>query len=308
MSVKASRSDVTNVEVFSSGCGCPSTQPQQQPCVDVESNDLGQCHNTPLQPRGLTSGAVAKIPVVLAELRVRVHLSSAITLPEPALEVKDIKKKLKITQCLLIPAPDGCYGNDTLFIEGFVRKNIEYATIGNCSNTEGVCGDIRHCTVDVPFRCTTPIKNYCRYPEGPIKNFRKEFQYLREQNLPRNAFAEKDRLMSGDFSEFNQFSEEFFNELPFCELVKSQITEFDEFINRVRPANVTLPFEERTFREIEEKMAIAITLKILQKQQVVIPRASSQICPVPRALEEPVAIQAQECDCCNNQYEEEEEY
>lgn len=280
MSERSNCSDVTNVEVYSEdyGCGgCPSPQPA---CVNIESTDLNSCQNTPIRPEGRRDGVVAKIPVVLAQLRVRVNLTSRITLPEPAIEVKDIKKKLKITQCLLLPAPDGAAGRDVLFIEGFIRKNIEYAT-RTCSNAEGVCGDIRHCTVDAPFKCSTPIGNFCKFPQGPLNNTRNEFEYLREETLPRESFAEKDRLMSGDFSEFNQRSEEFFNELPFCELIRSQITEFDEFINRRRPSGVTLPFEEREFREIEEKMALAITLKILQKQQVVVPPAAAQPCSIP---------------------------
>lgn len=272
MSIENNSSEVTGIQVFDE-YDCE----QQPACVDFQSNELGKCNNTPIRPIGRRDGVVAKIPVVLAQLRIRVHLNSRITLPEPALEVKDIKKKLKITQCMLLPAPNDC-DQDVLFIEGFVRKNIEYAT-RTCSNTEGVCGDIRHCTVDVPFRCSTPIKNFCRFPEGPTSNFREEFQYLKEEDLPRSTFPEKDRLMSSDLSEFNQTSDEFFNELPFCELIRSQITEFDEFINRISPSGVVLPFEEREFSEIQEKMVIAITLKILQRQQVVVPPALLQPCP-----------------------------
>ncbi len=278
-------SEVTDVQVYDDNCGgCP----QPAACVGIDSDTLGKCNNTPILPTGRRDGVVAKVPVVLAQLRVRVHLISTITLPEPALEVKDIKKKLKITQCLLIPSPE-IGGQDVLFIEGFVRKNIQFATRG-CSNANGVCGDIRHCTVDVPFRCSTPVRNFCRLPQGPTPNFREEFQYLKEENLPRNTFAEKDRLMSGDFSEFNQFSDEYFNELPFCELIRSQITEFDEFINRTTVPGVELPFEEREFSEIEEKMVIAITLKILQKQQVV----------VPSTLTQPCLLDADPCEPCDN--------
>lgn len=277
MSGKTISSEVTNVEVMGSNCDCGGC-PSQQPCVDIDSTDLNSCQNTAIRPEGRRDGVVAKVPVVLAQLRVRANVHSQITLPEPAIEVKRIKKRLKITQCLILPAPDGPAGQDVLFIEGFIRKNIEYAT-RSCSNAEGVCGDIRHCTVDAPFRCSTPITNYCRRPQGPALRQDSEFEYLREETLPRDNFAEKDRLMSGDFSEFNQFTSEPFNELPFCELISAQITEFDEFINRRRPAGVTLPFEEREFRVIEEKMVIAITLKVLQKQQVVIPSSNQQPCP-----------------------------
>ena len=279
MSGKTISSEITNVEVLCNNCGCnPDPDPEQVLCVGLDSTELNNCKNTPLRPVGRRDGLVAKIPVVLAELRVRVNLNSRITLPEPTLEVKDIKKRLKITQCLILP--DFGLDSDVLFIEGFIRKNIEYAT-RTCSNANGVCGDIRHCTIDTPFRCSTNISNYCRFPEGPSTNFREEFEYLRRETLPRETFAEKDRLLSGDFSEFNQHSHEFFNELPFCDLIESHIVGFDEFINRTRPVDVTLPFEEREFTEIQEKMAIAITLKILQNQQVVVPPTTTQPCPTP---------------------------
>ncbi|MBU5440405.1 hypothetical protein KQI42_20645, partial [Tissierella sp. MSJ-40] len=156
-----------------------------------------------------------------------------------------------------------------LFIKGFVRKNIDFST-RTCSNFEGVCGEIHHCTVDVPFECTTPV-TFFRQPETLRTNSRQEFEFFKEEDLPRKDFAEKDKLMSGDLSEFNQVSEEFFNELPFCELLSSRIVEFDELIDRRRPSGIDLPFEERFFRRIEEKMVIELRLKILQKRQVTIP-------------------------------------
>jgi len=63
-------------------------------------------------------------------------------------------------------------------------------------------------------------------------------------------------------------STEFFNERPFCELISATITEFDEFLNRMRPVGVALPFEEIEFATIEEKMVIDLTIKVLQNRQV----------------------------------------
>lgn len=257
MSDKIETAKVSNIEVYDDKCRC---NPTQQVCVDVDSRDLGDCPNTPLVPSGITSGVIAKIPVVLAQLRVRFFVNSTINLPEPALEIKDAKKRLKITQCLLLQP------TNILFIRGFVRKNIDYST-RTCSSLDGVCGEIHHCTIDVPFECTTPV-TFFRNPQSLLVNSRNEFEYLREEELPRDTFAEKDHLMSGDLSEFNQQSEEFFNELPFCELLYSNIYEFDEYINRTAPTNVDIPFEEREFTEIEEKMVIELTIKVLQKRQV----------------------------------------
>ncbi|OPX88276.1 MAG: hypothetical protein A4E53_02057 [Pelotomaculum sp. PtaB.Bin104] len=221
------------------------------------------CTNTPVGPTPITTGAIAKIPVLLAELTVQINVDSTITLPEPAFEVKQVKKKLKLTQCLL------AQNTNKLFLRGFVRKNIDYST-RKISSHEGFCGDIRHCTVDVPWSCVTPVVFNVAEPEPAFFNTTNEFQYLRRGELG-PEFAEKDFLESGDFTEFNQVSTEFFNELPFCEIISATITEFDELLCRKRPFGEKIPFEEFEFRKIEEKMVIDLTLKVLQKRQVAIP-------------------------------------
>lgn len=231
-------------------------------CVDVIAETLGDCDNNPVVLNPITAGVVAKIPVVLAELSVRFNVKSIIDLPEAAVEIKNIKKRIKVTQCMLIQ------DTNILFIKGFVRKNIEFAT-RECSNYSGICGDIRHCTVDVPFECTTVVTFNGTQPAPLINNTTSEFEYFRTNELP-NSFAEKDKLLSGDLSEFNQISTEFFNELPFCELISSRIVEFDEFLHRERPHNTKLPVGEKLFTKIEEKMVITLTLKILQNRQVAI--------------------------------------
>lgn len=231
-------------------------------CVDVTGGTQLDCVSNSVPITALGTGNIAKIPVTLAEFTVQVNIDSFITLPEPALEIKGIKKRVKVTQCLLLQP------TNVLFLEGFIRKNIDYST-RICSNAEGVCGDIRHCTVDVPFKCSTTVP-FSMMPEELRFNSTNEFEFFRRQDLPRK-FAEKDKLLSGDFSEFNQMSEEFFNELPYCELIHARVVEFDEFLNRRRPHGVNLPFEERMFRRIEEKAVLYVTLKVLQNRQVCIP-------------------------------------
>ena len=234
-------------------------------CVNVTGGTQQSCASNPTEivPNVIT-GVIAKIPVTLAEFSVQVNLDSIITLPEPALEIKDIKKKVKVTQCLLLQP------TNVLFIKGFIRKNIDYATLG-CANTEGACGDIRHCTVDVPFKCTTTVNFNGAQPLDLFFNSSNEFGFFRKQPLKGPGFADKDQLLSSDFSEFNQVTQEFFNELPFCELINARVVEYDEYLNRTRPKGVTLPFEEKLFRQVEEKAVVFITLKILQNQQVEIP-------------------------------------
>ena len=238
-------------------------KPGKSICTDVTSSTLISAENYPVDLAPIVTGVVAKVPVVLAELTVQVNVDSIIELPEPAIEIKNIRKHLKITQCLLLQ------NTNMLFVKGFVRKNIDYSTLG-CSNSKGICGDIKHCTIDVPFKFTTPVEFNGIEPAPIVNRTESEFQYFRERELFGPEFADKDKLLSGDLSEFNQTTTEYFNELPFCELISSRIVEFDEYLNPTKPHKTTVPFEERVFKNIEEKMGVYITLKILQKRQVAI--------------------------------------
>ncbi|KXG76120.1 CsxC family protein [Thermotalea metallivorans] len=233
-------------------------------CVRVTGGTTADCVNKPVTITSLRTGAIAKIPVVLAELTLQLNLDAIIDLPEPAIEIKDMKKHVKVVQCLLLQ------DTNMLFIKGFVRKNIDYTT-RSCSNIKGICGDLRHCTVDIPFNCTTPVTFNGIDPLPSVSRTATEFEYFRKQNISGPGFAEKDELLSGDLSEFNQISTEYFNELPYCELVSSKIIEFDEYLNPIRLSSISAPFEEKQFRSIEEKMVIFLTLKILQNRQVAIP-------------------------------------
>ncbi|TEB14424.1 hypothetical protein Psfp_02927 [Pelotomaculum sp. FP] len=243
-----------------------------QACATVASETVPLCDSDPVTPTvvNTTNFVIGKIPVVLANLDVQIDLFSTITLPTPALEIKRIKKRLKITQCRLIQ------NTNKLFLEGFVRKNIEYATTEQCVSTNSVCGVIRHCVLDAPFRCVTEIEEFISPPVDALPSFNTEFEYLATTPLPTTDFPEKDSLLAGDLSEFNQESSEFFNELPFCELISSTITEFDEFINRVPITGG--PFEERTFTEFDEKSVIRLVFKVLQNQQVCIPPSTVCTC------------------------------
>ncbi|MTI46526.1 CsxC family protein [Sporosalibacterium faouarense] len=231
-------------------------------CADVHGGTVESCDNISTDITPITSGVVAKIPVVLSEFTVRIAINSKIELPEPAIEIKNIKKRVKITQCLLLQ------NTNVLFIKGFIRKNIDYST-RDCSNKKAICGDIHHCTVDVPFQCTTIVAFNGTTPAPVVTNTQSEFEYFRRQELPRE-FAEKDKLLAGDLSEYNQMSTENLNELPFCELISSRIVEFDEYLNRTPIYKPHAPFEEKEFEEIEEKMVVFLTLKLLQNRQVAI--------------------------------------
>jgi hypothetical protein len=222
-----------------------------------------ECESTFHHPHVSIGKITAKVPVVLAELSLKVHVNALITFPEPVLEIKDIKKTVKLTQCrLLLPT-------DQLFVKGFIRKNIQYAS--PCPDIEkhtdkSIASDIHSYTVDVPFQCVTEIKKFLSCPVMPETNHRHEFDFLVSKPMPR-GYPEKDEMQSSDLSQFHQKSVQHYNELPFCELISSRIIEWDEAIDR-RPLPNRSPIGEGVFTKVEEKMVLDLAIKVLQKQQI----------------------------------------
>lgn len=227
------------------------------------TSNIVESSNQSFKPQVSIGKVIAKVPVVLAELTLQLNLDAKITFPEPVLEIKDIKKRVNLTQCrLLLPT-------NKLFVKGFVRKNIQYASPSNeieTSSTKSVASDLHSYTIDVPFDCVTEIADFLSMPVMPEVNSREEFDFTVSKSLP-SGFPEKDELLSSDLSQFHQESSQFYNELPFCELISSKIIEWDEAVDRA-PLPNTAPFNEGYFTTIEEKMVLDICLKVLQKQQI----------------------------------------
>ncbi|AIE59844.1 CsxC family protein [Bacillus methanolicus] len=221
------------------------------------------CENRPHPPHVSIGKIITKVPVVLAELTLQITKDTFIKFPEPVLEIKDIKKRVKLTQCrLLLPT-------NKLFVKGMVRKNIQYASPSkeidpNTSTT--VASDLHSLTVDIPFDCVTEIKDFLTKPVLPKINNRNEFDFFVSKPLPK-GFPEKDELQTSDLSQFHQESAQFYNELPFCELISSKIIEWDEATDRI-PLPESSPIGEGFFTTLEEKMVLDLTLKVLQNQQI----------------------------------------
>ncbi|MGI8316897.1 CsxC family protein [Halobacillus mangrovi] len=237
------------------------------------TSNLHNCENKAIKPKVSLGKIYSKVPVVLAELDLQLNLDETITFPEPVLEIKDIKKRVNLTQCrLLLPT-------HKLFIKGFVRKNIQYASPSpeiDQSTSKSVASDLHSFTVDIPFECVTEIKDFLSYPVQPKINNREEFDFAVTKSLP-SGFPEKDQLLTSDLSQFHQESRQFYNELPFCELISSSIIEWDEALDRM-PLPGDAPFNEGYFTKVEEKMVLDIRLKVLQNQQIRVASTTNDYC------------------------------
>ncbi|CAM4259891.1 CsxC family protein [Lederbergia lenta] len=234
-----------------------------------------ECESHPIHPNVSIGKIITKVPVVLAELTLQTNVDALIKFPEPVLEIKDIKKHVKLIQCrLLLPT-------NKLFVKGFIRKNIQYASPSkeiDKSSQNTVASDLHSLTVDVPFHCVTEIKHFLTRPVMPEMNKRNEFDFFVSKPLP-SGFPEKDEFQSNDLSQFHQESTQHYNELPFCELISSKIIEWDEAIDR-SPLPNCAPLGEGYFTKLEEKMVLDLSLKVLQNQQVRISSATNDECQV----------------------------
>lgn len=217
-------------------------------CGAVFPRTLPICENVAFPPQISPTPVFAKIPVVLAERTVQVDIEAKIKLECPAIEIKRIKKQLFLTQCKLLPRVG------KLFLSGFIRKNIEYAT-AKCSSDDCVSGDIRHTTCNVPFECVT----FVPFELGASPVFR-----VNEEPTLIQTFHPK--LLGADPCEQDFESTQYFNEKIFCELVSARFNEVDIcFENKKYFKDFDGDFE---FQKFTEKLTVFITFKLLQFQQV----------------------------------------
>lgn len=238
---------------------------RRDPCATVTTLPESLTEQVAVTPTVITPGPVViKSPVVLAETNITIPVEATITLDQPAIEIKRIKKNVFLTQSRLIPFSEAGHPNTgILFIAGFVRKNIEFAT-QTCTTpgTPNVCGDIRQCTVEVPFNFTTRI-TFIRPPVFNTNAVPFELGFFTDQLKACDICA--DSVLGRNPCDQFITTAEVFNEKPFVELVIANIVEIDIHTNPL--TGCTTPTEQ-TFIQFTEKLVLNLVLKVLQNQQI----------------------------------------
>lgn len=217
-------------------------------CTLVRSQMESECSNLPHFPEQTIEALV-----VLAQPTIQVCVEADIELAEPALEIKRSKKDVSLTQCKLLPGlkVDETMHRHKLFLSGYIRKNIEYATVNKVTSS-AVCGPMHHATAHIPFHCCTTL------------DFSSSLPLVGERNAMEMPIMQTDK--GGNFQEERQFSEIVtYKEQPFCEIVAVQFFEIDFAPHHQKTKE--LP-NEHTFKIIREKIVMELTVKVLQKQQV----------------------------------------
>ena len=194
---------------------------------------------------------IIKVPALLAETTIQIVLEANIPLDPPAVEIKRVSKDVFITQCKLVPSEFGkeiCPGVFTvkrakLFIEGYIRKDIEYST-ANCN------GVIRDRIATVSFSGFADLKgnDFLIYP------------ILGGSTESKSRFIDP---KSGDMPRQDKYFFEnsvYYNEQPYCELISADFYELDFSPHPVKAGN--------TFDSLREKIVLDLTLEVLQLRQV----------------------------------------
>ncbi|HEY8804477.1 MAG TPA: hypothetical protein VIM42_05080 [Clostridium sp.] len=227
----------------------------------VTSKMLTLCENNPHTSEVTAETVTVKIPVVLTESTVTITIESSLKLEDAVLQIIHIRKNVYLNQCKLIPnSKDGKTG--ILFIDGFIRKSIEYTT--KDQNDKGAsCGKVKHATVKVPFKCTTRV-TFNTYPKFKPNIYQDEVEILRTSNKVFNPCGVD--ITGRDIREQSFKMIEFFNEKVFCELISAEIAESDILENPInRECRTPL---EQGFHDITEKVVLFLTIKLLQNQHV----------------------------------------
>ncbi len=248
----------------------------------ISSQTMPLSSGVTITPVGITTfPLVAKIPVVIGEREIQIDVEAEFRLAEKYYEIKRIKKDVYLTQCKLLPTAgtitNGVPISGKLFISGYVRKNIEYAT-ADCTEDKIASGRIAHTTIDVPFSAVTEIV-YASPPVVGVRQAQTEIEYL--SGCTCHACTET--LLGKATCEQSFQDNVILNESPYCELEGVRIIEVDlnkdPIIVTNEDSKILSTPNVTTYNKVIEKMVIYIRIKVLQLQQVNID-PPDPVCPI----------------------------
>lgn len=96
---------------------------------------------------------VIQVPVVVNQNTAQVLVVTEIPLTPPAWKIDEIHKMIEIDDCVA-----AC---DKVIINGRLVKNVTFKTLKerDCHHDlVRVCGDVRHCTVEIPFHLFVEVR------------------------------------------------------------------------------------------------------------------------------------------------------
>ncbi|MDF2504223.1 CsxC family protein [Clostridium sp.] len=197
-----------------------------------------------------------KVDVVIAEFDAYINSESVIHLAKPAFEIKRIDKEIFLTEARFVPTKfdyhKGKVIEGILFLEGYLRKNVEYASL-TCTGKSAIGGEINDTTARVKFLTSVVVRDFVNYPIIKASPASETTRYFDKKALGKNT-KESDRRTL-----------EILNEPVLAEIEETDVIDAD--INIKGTPIDGFPNEEQ-FNKFIDKAVIRIRVKLLQKQQV----------------------------------------
>ncbi|EHK2365650.1 DUF7852 domain-containing protein [Clostridium perfringens] len=231
-------------------------------CADDIDVNVDNFNTTalPLTPNPTTN---AKVLVRVATVNINHALTDSIVIPEGFYSIKGISRRLVLTQCYIVPTAVEAPDNAQLFVEGYILKNVQYATPSADQNPADPCedcivmrNDYRDLTAKINFNFSVPIDLDANIVTPVTET---ERAILKDCMKP----CDKGTMSESDCERL--FSQEVVLQEPFsCELDRYTINE--AVINKTS-CSLT---NEDLFDTVVEKLNLNLVISIFQLRPVTV--------------------------------------
>ncbi|SQB35649.1 Uncharacterised protein [Clostridium perfringens] len=229
-------------------------------CADDIDVNVDNFNTTalPLTPNPTTN---AKVLVRVATVNINHALTDSIVIPEGFYSIKGISRRLVLTQCYIVPTAVEAPDNAQLFVEGYILKNVQYATPSADQNPADPCedcivmrNDYRDLTAKINFNFSVPIDLDANIVPPVTET---ERAILKDCMKP----CDKGTMSESDCERL--FSQEVVLQEPFsCELDRYTINEAV-----ISKTNCSLT-NENLFDTVVEKLNLNLVISIFQLRPV----------------------------------------
>lgn len=209
---------------------------------------------------------ISTLPIIIAEKNIDIPIESIFKLKNPALEVKNMKKDVYLTNSSLLPLYEknnlSAPINGKLFLEGFVRNKLDFS-IAKDAYDNIINLDTESVIIYIPFKYTTLIQ----FKVPPVVSKEKTEDYIPIYIPSDCEDFHKDCHENSNKSDTH--CEEYINcDIPSinCEIKETTIHETYTLMDKT-PFNKDFPIEIN-FNTIKENIILNVSLILIQKQNV----------------------------------------
>ncbi|MGH4140199.1 hypothetical protein [Clostridium sp.] len=228
-------------------------------CSYKEKSEIINSHTFPLNsginiaPVGTNEPVVTMLNIVLTEKNIDIPIESILKSENSALDIKNIKKDLYLTNSILLPIYDNHDISPSLsgklFLEGFIRNKLDFYIAKDVHN--GIINLASQSVITyIPFKCTTLIQ----FKTPPVLSKEKNPDYI-------------PIYISSHCVNIKKYIDYGIHPIN-CEIKEAKIHETYTLMDK-SPFNKNFPIEME-FHTIKEKIIVNLSITLLQEQDVAV--------------------------------------